>query len=201
VIAPLRVLQPVFHFARQRHGGIHIPLRKNAGMRQDVARPFMHQGTAPQPVQQLGCIRGVEQIIQGVALARADASGGDRQGSDVVIAQHDGDALAQRHDAAQRLGGLGPAIDQVAHEPQLARGVVCNFRACQQCVKLGAASMHIADHPDRWRSAHDTAAVAVDGWLFHGVRHGLPHRVDNHSHRSANAVPGAPLSPFPDNPS
>jgi hypothetical protein len=77
-----------------------------------------HQRQLQQPVHELGAVRRREHGVQRIALAHA-ASAGRGQQVQVVVAEHGGDAGAQRAHQSQRVQRGRAAVDQVAGQPQL----------------------------------------------------------------------------------
>ena len=61
-----------------------------------------------------------------------------------ALAEHGDDAPAECHDAAQHAKRIGPAVDEVADEPErvLRRAEV---ELAQQRVELGGATLEVAD--------------------------------------------------------
>ena len=100
-------------------------------------------------VEQFVAIVGQHDALQvGVDLALlvlgALADGEQRQ---VVVAEHDHAAGAQRMDQAQRFQRLAAAVDQVAAEPQPVAGRI-EAQALQQALGGVVAALQVADGPD-----------------------------------------------------
>jgi len=117
-------------------------------MRQHMAGFDVHQWPLAQPVQKLVQVGRAEKIAKRVAPARAHTARSKRQRPQIMITQHHGCALTQPHDAAQRRGGRGATVDQVADKPQPAFGLVRDFGAGQQRIQEIHATMHVANRPD-----------------------------------------------------
>ena len=67
----------------------------------------------------------------------------------IVVAEHDGRGVAQRHDPAQHTEGVGSSVDEVTDEPE---PVVCReIELVQQRVELNRASLHVTDGVDGQR--------------------------------------------------
>ncbi len=74
--------------------------------------------------------------------------GGDRQQMKIVIAEHRDGGIAQRHHFAQHGKRVGPAIDEIADEPQ---AVAARREAdeVEQLAEFGVAALDIADCVER----------------------------------------------------
>ncbi|MNV76402.1 hypothetical protein D3C71_1697510 [compost metagenome] len=97
-----------------------------------------------QPVEQPCAVRGLQDCLQRVALARtAQAMGGGEQ-MQIVVAQQRTYRIAQRHAAAQHLQRSRPAVDQIAQQIQrVAAGR--KIDDIQQPAQGIVASLDIAD--------------------------------------------------------
>lgn len=90
--------------SRARHRRGRIPARIDAGVHQQMAGFGVQQRLPAQPVQQRRGVARAQQLVQRIAAARPQAARRDCQRPQVVIAEHDGGALAQRPDPPQRRG-------------------------------------------------------------------------------------------------
>ncbi len=85
----------------------------------------MQQRPCLQPVEQALAVGRVDDRSQdGIGLAPLGVAARERQQVQVVIAEHDDRGVAQARDEPQHAERIGPAIDEVADEPEaVARGI------------------------------------------------------------------------------
>ena len=87
---------------------------------------------------------------------RRAVPGGDRQQVEIVVAEHAGDGVAERHHVAQHRERPGAAVDEVADEPQpVARRREADER--EELAEFRVAALDVADgivrHVNRVRVA------------------------------------------------
>ncbi len=101
-----------------------------------------------QPADQRVAVRRGENGVERVAAMRLAVTGGDRQQVEVVIAEHRDGGIAERHHFAQYRERSGPAVDEVADEPQpiAARR---ESDEVEQFAELGVAALDVADRVER----------------------------------------------------
>ena len=119
-VDPVGPAQHRLHFCCERHRLFGRPLRKDAGMDHQVAVCQMGEWAGADPVEQRRTVVGQHDVVQRVAAMSFANTGGRCQQVQVMVAKHDGGAIAQGPQPAQRRERMRPAIDQVAREPQRA---------------------------------------------------------------------------------
>jgi len=163
LLAPLSGLVPVqhaqefigaiarehrLHLARQHERRGHGPRRQEAGVHHRELALDRHQRPRGKPSEQCVAILGGENGIERVVGMRLAVAGGDRQQMKIMIAEHGHGRVAQRDHFAQHGQRIGPAIDQVADEPQ-AVGVGRETDEVEQLAEFGVAALDIADCVER----------------------------------------------------
>ena len=143
--------QALLDLAAVALGVLRRPLRREAGMHHHPAQRAVdvHQLLQAQPAEQYVAVRGEHHALQvGVDLALLLlAALADRQQRQVVVAQHQHAAGAQRMHQPQRFQRLPTAIDQVAAEPQRVLRRI-EGDAFQQALGGVVTALQVADRPD-----------------------------------------------------
>ena len=103
----------------------------------------MGEWAGTDPVEQRRPVVSKHDVVERVAaMSFANASGRGQQ-VQVVVAKHDGGAIAQGPQPAQRRERMRSAIDQVAGKPERAR--VVGVGAMQERPQSGVAALQVAD--------------------------------------------------------
>jgi hypothetical protein len=76
------------------------------------------QGLMPKPIDQIPVIWGCQEHAEGVAGLQGARATGHRQQVQVMVAEHDLGLWACRAKQSNDFGGVGAAIDQIAHKPE-----------------------------------------------------------------------------------
>ena len=109
---------------------------------------MVQQRSRLQPVEQAFAIRRLQDGPQPVvAVAPLGVAAGERQQVQVVIAEHDGGRIAEAGNPAQHVERGGPAVDEVADEPEPVAGRV-EAEEREQVVEFGGAALYVADGVD-----------------------------------------------------
>ena len=99
------------------------------------------QRPAAQPVEPVFAVGGKQDVVEGVGASLRAHAGGDAEQVDVVVAENDACACAERVDLLQHAEVVAAAIDQVAAEPDV--GGVGNLR--EQAAQRVGAALYVAD--------------------------------------------------------
>ncbi len=103
-----------------------------------------HQGTRPQPGEQLVAIRRRHDVGERVLAVRGPVARGDRQQMEIVISEHGDRRRAESLDRAQHAERVGTAIDEVSDQPQPVRRRIEGDHV-EQLPELGVAALDVAD--------------------------------------------------------
>lgn len=142
-----------FDFASEREDVGARPLRQHPCMHHQPAALRDRERTPCKPVDEIVAIRCAEDVVEGVAAVRSPVTRGDGEQMQIVIAEDRRRAFAHRGHLAQEGERRGPAVDEVADEPQavaLARKADEREEIAEFCV----TALDIADCVER----HEVAA-------------------------------------------
>jgi len=151
------------HFARECYGLGRRPCRQQSRMDQHTITFQCHQRPGLQPVHQGLAVGGGKDGVQGVAVVRVPVSRGYREQVEVMVAQHAGRSVAQRHHLAQHFQRARAAVDEITHQPQpvFTRGKTDQRK---QLAELGVATLDVADGVERHVNASGVVGSAVATW-------------------------------------
>jgi len=113
-------------------------------MNQRIGAVDVHHRAPAQPVEQLVAVRRAEHIVEGIVLPPFDVALGERKQMQVMVAENDDSPLAELAHETQGRQGLGAAVDEVAHEPELVLRAV-ESRQREQGHQLVEATLNVAD--------------------------------------------------------
>jgi len=130
--------------ARERHCLRRRPLRQQAGVDHQPVAVGYDERPARKPVDECVAIAGAKDVVECVAAMRPAKTRRNCQQVKIVIAEDRGRGIAERDHFAQHRERVGPAVHEIADEPQavLARR---ERDEVEHRAELGVATLEVAD--------------------------------------------------------
>ena len=117
------------------------PLWHDARMHHENAVFVVRQRPLSEPVEPVLAVGREQDVVQCVGASGRAHAGGDTEQVDVVVAENDARAAAERPHLAQYAEVVGASVDQIAAEPDI--GVRGNL--CEQSGERFGAALNVAD--------------------------------------------------------
>jgi len=132
------------HFVRKQQRLRDGPRRQEARVDHDEVALRYDERARGEPRDERVAVGRREDRVQRVLAVRLAVAGGDRQQMEVVVAEHRDRCVTERHHLAQHGERSGPAVDEVADQPQ----PVARRREAddvEQLAEFGVAALDVAD--------------------------------------------------------